>query len=58
LIGEWVVPFPLSSKGNVEGCTEIYFVSPGIFSALSRDEDRQGDGDNNFKYNCALASFE
>ena len=41
LVGEWVVPLPLSDKGNVEACSEIHSVSPEIFLALSRDGDGQ-----------------
>ncbi|KAF5353668.1 hypothetical protein D9758_008665 [Tetrapyrgos nigripes] len=53
LVGEWVVPLPLSSKGNTEACSEIHFVSPGIFLALSRDGDGRGGDDNNSKYKNA-----
>ncbi|KAG6829794.1 hypothetical protein H0H92_003449 [Tricholoma furcatifolium] len=47
LIGEWVVPLPISSKGKVEACSEIHFVTPGVFLALSRDGD--GNGGNGAK---------
>jgi hypothetical protein len=57
LVGEWVVPLPLSDKGNVEACSEIHFVSPGIFFALSRGGDGRGGGDNDSKYKCAFSSF-
>jgi hypothetical protein len=57
LVGEWVIPLPLSDKGNVEACSEIHFVSPGIFFALSRDGDGRGGGDNNSKYKCAVSFF-
>ncbi|KAF9038061.1 esterase-like activity of phytase-domain-containing protein [Panaeolus papilionaceus] len=53
LVGEWVVPLPLSGKGNTEACSEIHFVSPGVFFALSRDGDGRGGGDNNSKYKQA-----
>ncbi|PPR07934.1 hypothetical protein CVT24_000824 [Panaeolus cyanescens] len=53
LVGEWVVPLPLSSKGNTEACSEIHFVSPGVFFALSRDGDGRGGDDNNSKYKQA-----
>ncbi|KAF8149113.1 esterase-like activity of phytase-domain-containing protein [Crassisporium funariophilum] len=53
LVGEWVVPLPLSSKGNTLGCSEIHFVSPGVFMALSRDGDGHGGDDNNSKYKQA-----
>lgn len=36
LVGEWVVPLPQSSKGKTLGCSEIHFVTPGVFLALSR----------------------
>ena len=54
LVGEWVVPLPLSDKGKVEGCSEIHFVSPGIFLALSRDGDGRGGGDSNSGYKYAF----
>ncbi|KXN82127.1 hypothetical protein AN958_03181 [Leucoagaricus sp. SymC.cos] len=53
LVGEWVVPLPLSSKNNTEACSEIHFVRPGVFLALSRDGDGRGGGDNNSKYKNA-----
>ncbi|TFK34249.1 esterase-like activity of phytase-domain-containing protein [Crucibulum laeve] len=53
LTGEWIVPLPLSSKSNTEACSEIHFVSPGIFLALSRDGDGHGGDDNNSKYKQA-----
>ena len=55
LVGEWVVPLPLSDKGNVEACSEIHFVSPRIFLALSRDGDGRGGGGSNSKYKYAFA---
>ncbi|KAG6909435.1 hypothetical protein DXG01_000589 [Tephrocybe rancida] len=53
LVGEWVVPLPLSDKGNTEACSEIEFVSPGVFLALSRDGDGHGGDDDNTKYKRA-----
>ncbi|KAG5336907.1 hypothetical protein C0989_011574 [Termitomyces sp. Mn162] len=53
LIGEWVVPLPLSDKDNTQECSEIHFVKPGIFLALSRDGDGHGGDDNNTKYKQA-----
>ncbi|KAF5359710.1 hypothetical protein D9756_002858 [Leucocoprinus leucothites] len=53
LVGEWVVPLPLSSKNNTEACSEIHFVRPGVFFALSRDGDGRGGDDNNSKYKNA-----
>ncbi|KAG5644763.1 hypothetical protein DXG03_007671 [Asterophora parasitica] len=53
LVGEWVVPLPLSSKGKAQSCSEIQFVSPGVFLALSRDGDGRGGDDNNTKYKQA-----
>lgn len=50
LVGEWVVPLPLSSKGNTQECNEIHYVSPGVFLALSRDGDGRGGDDNKSKY--------
>lgn len=57
LVGEWVVPLPLSAKGKVEACSEIHFVSPGIFLALSRDGDGRGGGDSNSNYKCVFSFF-
>ncbi|KDR72255.1 hypothetical protein GALMADRAFT_229077 [Galerina marginata CBS 339.88] len=53
LIGEWVVPLPQSSKLNTEACSEIHFVSPNIFLALSRDGDGRGGGDDKSSYKQA-----
>jgi len=53
LIGEWVVPLPQSSKGNTQACSEIHFVSPGIFLALSRDGDGRGGGGTKSGYKQA-----
>ena len=54
LVGEWVVPLPQSSKGNTQACSEIHFVSPGIFLALSRDGDGRGGGDTKSSYKWAF----
>ncbi|KAF9049090.1 esterase-like activity of phytase-domain-containing protein [Panaeolus papilionaceus] len=53
LVGEWVVPLPLSDKNNTRACSEIHFVSENIFLALSRDGDGRGGDDNNSKYKHA-----
>ncbi|PPQ84110.1 hypothetical protein CVT24_002358 [Panaeolus cyanescens] len=53
LVGEWVVPLPLSDKNNTRACSEIHFVSKNIFLALSRDGDGRGGDDNNSKYKQA-----
>lgn len=46
LVGEWVVPLPVStSKNTVRACSEIHFVSENVFFALSRDGNGNGDGD-------------
>ena len=50
LVGEWVVPLPQSSKGNTQACSEIHFVSPGVFLALSRDGDGRGGSDDKSSY--------
>ncbi|KAF5348382.1 hypothetical protein D9758_010931 [Tetrapyrgos nigripes] len=58
LVGEWVVPLPLSSEGIAEACSEIHFVSPGIFLALSRDPfGRGGDNDTSTYKNADLFSI-
>lgn len=53
LVGEWVVPLPLSSKNNTEACSEIIFVRPGVFLALARDGDGRGGGDLKSAYKHA-----
>ncbi|TFK63559.1 hypothetical protein BDN72DRAFT_963852 [Pluteus cervinus] len=53
LVGEWVVPLPLSSKDKVLACSEIIMVKPGVFFALARDGDGHGGDDNNSKYKNA-----
>ncbi|KAF5316148.1 hypothetical protein D9619_006606 [Psilocybe cf. subviscida] len=50
LVGEWVVPLPLSSKGKTEACSEIHFLGAGVFLALSRDGDGRGGDDNKSSY--------
>ncbi|KAF9070035.1 hypothetical protein BDP27DRAFT_1362955 [Rhodocollybia butyracea] len=45
LVGEWVVPLPVStSKSTTRACSEIHFVSENIFFALSHDGNGNGDG--------------
>ncbi|KAJ7617309.1 esterase-like activity of phytase-domain-containing protein [Roridomyces roridus] len=53
LIGEWVVPLPLSSSGKVEATSEIHFVSPGVFLCLARDGNGHGGSGDNIKYKHA-----
>ncbi|KAJ6538393.1 esterase-like activity of phytase-domain-containing protein [Mycena sp. CBHHK59/15] len=53
LVGEWVVPLPLSSKGKVEASSEIHFVSPGVFLCLARDGNGRGGSGDNIKYKQA-----
>ncbi|KAG6811377.1 hypothetical protein H0H92_007762 [Tricholoma furcatifolium] len=56
LVGEWVVPLPLyNNQGNddVEACSEIHFVSPGIFLALSRDAKGNGGSSSSSNYKQA-----
>ncbi|PPQ72093.1 hypothetical protein CVT26_006871 [Gymnopilus dilepis] len=53
LVGEWVVPLPIDSKSNTQACSEIHFVSPGIFFALSRDGDGRGGNDDKSSYKQA-----
>ncbi len=50
LVGEWVVPLPQSKKNNTRACSEIAFVSPGVFFALSRDGDGKGGDDLQSSY--------
>jgi len=57
LVGEWVVPLPRSSKGNTQACSEIHFVSPGIFLALSRDGDGRGGSGTKSGYKCVSVLF-
>jgi len=53
LVGEWVVPLPLSKKNHTEACSEIHFVRPGVFFVLSRDGDGRGGDDNKSSYKNA-----
>ncbi|KAF8887862.1 esterase-like activity of phytase-domain-containing protein [Gymnopilus junonius] len=53
LVGEWVVPLPIDSKSNTQACSEIHFVSPGVFFALSRDGDGRGGNDDKSSYKQA-----
>ncbi|KAJ7169277.1 esterase-like activity of phytase-domain-containing protein [Mycena crocata] len=54
LIGEWVVPLPLSSKGKVQASSEIHFVgAPGVFLCLSRDGNGHGGSGDDIKYKHA-----
>jgi hypothetical protein len=53
LTGEWVVPLPQSNKNKTRGCSEIHFVAPGVFLALSRDGDGHGGDDVKASYKQA-----
>ncbi|KAK0493541.1 esterase-like activity of phytase-domain-containing protein [Armillaria luteobubalina] len=53
LVGEWVVPLPQSKKNRTRACSEIAFVSPGVFFALSRDGDGEGGSDLQSSYKQA-----
>ncbi|KAJ7604436.1 esterase-like activity of phytase-domain-containing protein [Mycena polygramma] len=53
LIGEWVVPLPLSSSGKVEATSEIHFVSEGVFLCLARDGNGHGGSGDKIKYKHA-----
>lgn len=55
LIGEYVVPLPVSSKGKTRASSEVHFVSPGIFFSLSRDANGRGSDDNSSSYKYVLA---
>jgi hypothetical protein len=53
LIGEWVVPLPLSSKGDAQSASELHFVSPGVFLVLARDSDGRAGDDTKSGYKQA-----
>ncbi|KAJ7257160.1 esterase-like activity of phytase-domain-containing protein [Mycena haematopus] len=53
LIGEWVVPLPVSSSGKIEATSEIHFVSPGVFLCLARDGNGHGGSGTTIKYKQA-----
>ncbi|KAI0330295.1 hypothetical protein GY45DRAFT_758973 [Cubamyces sp. BRFM 1775] len=53
LIGEYVVPLPLSKKGKTQAASELHFVSEGIFLVLSRDGDGHGGDDAKSSYKQA-----
>ncbi|KAF7291259.1 Phytase-like domain-containing protein [Mycena indigotica] len=50
LIGEWVVPLPVSSGGKVRSTSELHFVSPGVFLTLARDGNGHGGSGTDVKY--------
>ncbi|KAL0071104.1 hypothetical protein AAF712_001662 [Marasmius tenuissimus] len=54
LVGEWVVPLPISNdKGKTRASSEIHFVSENIFLSLSRDGKGHGNDDSKSKYKQA-----
>ncbi|KAJ7138319.1 hypothetical protein C8R44DRAFT_767236 [Mycena epipterygia] len=53
LVGEWIVPLPVSSKGKVEASSEIHFVGGGVFLCLARDGNGHGGSGNDIKYKHA-----
>ncbi|KAJ6496211.1 esterase-like activity of phytase-domain-containing protein [Mycena sanguinolenta] len=53
LVGEWVVPLPLSNSGKVEATSEIHFVSEGVFLCLARDGNGHGGSGDKIKYKHA-----
>jgi hypothetical protein len=53
LVEEYVVPLPLSGKGNAQGANEALFVGEGVFLVLARDGDGRGGDDNKSKYRQA-----
>ncbi|KAJ7150764.1 esterase-like activity of phytase-domain-containing protein [Mycena filopes] len=53
LVGEWVVPLPVSSSGKVEATSEIHFVADGVFLCLARDGNGHGGSGDNIKYKHA-----
>ncbi|KAL4250164.1 Phytase-like domain-containing protein [Abortiporus biennis] len=53
LVGEWIVPLPLSDKGNTLAASEIHFVHENVFLVLARDGDGHGGDDNQSKYKQA-----
>lgn len=57
LVEEYVVPLPLSDKGNAQGASEALFVGEGVFLVLARDGDGQGGDDNNSKYRLVCFVF-
>lgn len=53
LIGEWVVPLPLTSKGKTNAQSETHFLSSTTFLVLSRDGDGNGGSDTTSSYKQA-----
>ncbi|KAI8970883.1 esterase-like activity of phytase-domain-containing protein [Trametes punicea] len=53
LVGEYVVPLPLSNKGNTRAASELHFVSEGVFLVLARDGDGHGGDDAKSSYKQA-----
>lgn len=59
LTGEWVVPLPQNKKGNTLAASELHFISPNLFFALSRDGNGHGDdnNDSSYKYVSSMPSL-
>ncbi|CDO75851.1 hypothetical protein BN946_scf184833.g2 [Trametes cinnabarina] len=53
LIGEWVVPLPVSKKDNTRAASEVHLVGDGIFLVLARDGDGHGGDDAKSSYKQA-----
>ncbi|KAI9063592.1 hypothetical protein FKP32DRAFT_1571777 [Trametes sanguinea] len=53
VIGEWVVPLPVSKKDNTRAASEVHLVSDGIFLVLARDGDGHGGDDAKSSYKQA-----
>ncbi|GBE87315.1 Uncharacterized secreted [Sparassis crispa] len=54
VVGEWVVPLPLSNSGsNLYAASEVHFVAPGVFLVLSRDGKGEGGSSDKSKYKQA-----
>jgi len=50
LIGEWVIPLPVSNAGKVRGASEVHFVRKNVFLALARDGNGRGNNDLTSSY--------
>ncbi|OSD08066.1 hypothetical protein PYCCODRAFT_1358178 [Trametes coccinea BRFM310] len=53
VIGEWVVPLPVSKKDNTRAASEVHLVSDGVFLVLARDGDGHGGDDAKSSYKQA-----
>lgn len=58
LVGEWVVPLPISgNKGKTRAQSETHFISENLFFVLARDGNGNGDSTTESKYKYAMMNI-